>query len=165
MMIMITRWWSTWWPLWWIVRPPCLQPSGYLVWTIKVFWTSKSIRTNVFPAEDGDSDSEEAHPQQQNRTRQKKFVKNFKQLPSEEVVLQSESNQPKKKEKIFFSRVFLRTHVRHPTARPPLCHRELHRLPLQRLWLCHQGKHHHHHLHRHHHHHGSVPKSYFLGQI
>ena len=40
----------------------------------------------------GDSDSEEAvHPQQQNRTRQKKFVKNFKQLPSEEVVLQRES--------------------------------------------------------------------------
>ena len=30
------------------------------------------------------------HPQQQNRTRQKKFVKNFKQLPSEEVVLQRE---------------------------------------------------------------------------
>ena len=42
-------------------------------------------------AEEGDSDSEEVvHPQQQNRTRQKKFVKNFKQLPSEEVVLQRE---------------------------------------------------------------------------
>jgi len=41
------------------------------------------------PAQEGDSDSEEVvHPQQQNRTRQKKFVKNFKQLPSEEVVLQ-----------------------------------------------------------------------------
>ena len=68
-----------------------------MVWTLKVSERVKiEVLTNVFSAEDGDSDSEEAHPQQQNRTRQKKFVKNFKQLPSEEVVLQSESNQPKK---------------------------------------------------------------------
>ena len=44
-------------------------------------------------ARDQDSDSEEAvHPHQKNRTRQKKFVKNFKQLPSEEVVLQRKSS-------------------------------------------------------------------------
>ena len=36
-------------------------------------------------------------------------------------------------------RVLLRPDVRHPAARPPLCHRELHRLPLKRLWLCHQS--------------------------
>ena len=44
----------------------------------------------------------------------------------------------------FFWRVLLRSDVRHPVARPPLCHRKLHRLSLQCLWLCHQGKHHHH---------------------
>ena len=51
---------------------------------------------NDVAAQDGDSDSDEAHPQQQNRTRQKKFVKNFKQLPSEEVVLQSECKNNKR---------------------------------------------------------------------
>ena len=51
---------------------------------------------NDVAAQDGDSDSDEAHPQQQNRTRQKKFVKNFKQLPSEEVVLQSECKNSKR---------------------------------------------------------------------
>ena len=45
----------------------------------------------------------------------------------------------------FFWRVLLRSDVRHPVARPPLCHRKLHRLSLQCIWLCHQGKHHHHH--------------------
>ena len=39
---------------------------------------------------DDDYDSDPAHPQQQNRTRQKKFIKNFKHLPSEEIVLQRE---------------------------------------------------------------------------
>ena len=38
----------------------------------------------------GDSDSDMAlHPDQQNRTRQKKFVKNFKGLPVEETVHKS----------------------------------------------------------------------------
>ena len=58
--------------------------------------TQVEVCSNAAAAQDGDSDSEEAHPQQQNRTRQKKFVKNFKQLPSEEVVLQSKWKQHKK---------------------------------------------------------------------
>ena len=57
--------------------------------------TQFEVCSNAAAAQDGDSDSEEAHPQQQNRTRQKKFVKNFKQLPSEEVVLQSKWKQHK----------------------------------------------------------------------
>ena len=107
-------------------------------------WSS----TNVFSAQDGDSDSEEAHPQQQNRTRQKKFVKNFKQLPSEEVVLQREwkptQNLPPQKnwKRIMenCSRVLLRSDVWHPAARPSLCHGKLHCISLQCLWLCHPGK-------------------------
>ena len=35
---------------------------------------------------DPESDSDIVHPDQQNRTRQKKFVKNFKGLPIEETV-------------------------------------------------------------------------------
>ncbi len=40
----------------------------------------------------GDSDSDPAPLQQPNRSRQKKFMKNFSQLPTEEVVLQSEQD-------------------------------------------------------------------------
>ena len=107
-------WWSSWswsWRWWWSwckVRLPSngglhafspldkswFQWCNAMVWTVKVSTrVTSEVLKNIFSAQDGDSDSEEAHPQQQNRTRQKKFVKNFKQLPSEEVVLQSESNQ------------------------------------------------------------------------
>ena len=48
---------------------------------------SRTNASNTTLAEpDPDSDTEMAHPDQQNRTRQKKFVKNFKGLPLEETV-------------------------------------------------------------------------------
>ena len=48
---------------------------------------SKKSASNPTLAEPGqDSDSDIAHPDQQNRSRQKKFVKNFKGLPIEETV-------------------------------------------------------------------------------
>ena len=44
------------------------------------------------PAElDPDSDCDMVHPDQQNRTRQKKFIKNFKGLPIEETVHKSKT--------------------------------------------------------------------------
>ena len=39
------------------------------------------------------------------------------------------------------SRILLRPDVWHPAARSPLCHRELHCLPLKCLWLRHKGNH------------------------
>ena len=103
-------------------------------------WT-QSRWCSLCAAQEGDSDSEEVvHPQQQNRTRQKKFVKNFKQLPSEEVVLQREYRTKRNdKRGETNARVLLRPDVGHSTTRPPLCHWKLHRLPLKRLWLCHQS--------------------------
>ena len=48
---------------------------------------TRKIESNAAPEEaDQDSESDVVHPDQQNRTRQKKFVKNFKGLPIEETV-------------------------------------------------------------------------------
>ena len=103
-------------------------------------WT-QSRWSSLCAAQEGDSDSEEVvHPQQQNRTRQKKFVKNFKQLPSEEVVLQREYRTKRNDKRGETNvRVLLRPDVGHSATRTPLCHWKLHRLPLKRLWLCHQS--------------------------
>ena len=53
---------------------------------------SKTLHRKSMEYKDGDSDSDLAHPQQQTRNRQKKFIKNFKQLPSKEIVLERKLN-------------------------------------------------------------------------
>ena len=53
---------------------------------------SKTLQRTSKEYKNGDSDSDLAHPQQQTRNRQKKFIKNFKQLPSKEIVLERKLN-------------------------------------------------------------------------
>jgi hypothetical protein len=53
-----------------------------------MFMCKSTTTINWLLIQDGESDTEVSL--RLNRTRQKKFVKNFKQLPSEELVLQRE---------------------------------------------------------------------------
>ena len=59
--------------------------------SMKDIYSSKSeTEHKTIGGNDGDYDSDPAHPQHQNRNREKKFIKNFKHLPSEEIVLRRE---------------------------------------------------------------------------
>ena len=84
-----------------------------------------------------DSDTELLQPQE--RTRQKKFSKHFKDLPGEIVSFSKCILDIFPACDCPTTRNILCLCGRHPAAGPPLCHRQLPRLPLQRVRLRDQG--------------------------